>query len=158
MKVMKYKIVVLLLLLIIQLSGSVYGETNLRRPISPQQPAWLVHIDTWNWADPQKIIDLVPEDIRPYVIFNISLSVNWSHEEQKWLTVQYGYETAKSWLRTLADNQMWAMVQPSSGGQSHFPDFDETVDYDTTLYGEFYQDYPNFLGFNYCEQFWGFDQ
>ncbi|MFW5981832.1 MAG: glycoside hydrolase family 98 domain-containing protein [Halanaerobiaceae bacterium] len=157
MKLINYKIIILSVLVIL-VSGVVYGQSDFRRPISPQEPAWLIHIDTWNWADPQKIIDLVPEDIRPYVIFNISLSVNWSEEEEKWMTVQYGYETAKSWIRTLADNQMWAMIQPSSGGQSHFPDYDETKDYDSTLYGEFFQDYPNFLGFNYCEQFWGFDQ
>jgi hypothetical protein len=36
-------------------------DSNLRRPISPQQPMWLVHIDTWNYADPQKIIDLIPQ-------------------------------------------------------------------------------------------------
>jgi len=132
--------------------------SNLRRPISPEQPMWLVHIDTWNWADPQKIIDLIPEDILPYVVFNISLSINWDNEQKEWLTVQYGYETAKSWLRTCAENQVWAMIQPASGGQSHFPDYDETMDYEETIYAEFYRDYPNFLGFNYCEQFWGFDQ
>lgn len=123
----------------------------LRRPISPQQPMWLVHIDTWNWADPQKIIDLVPMDVRPYVVFNISLSINHDAETGQWLTVEYGYETAKSWLRTCAENQVWAMIQPSSGGFSHFSDFDLTV------YEEFYRDYPNLIGFNYCEQFWGYD-
>ncbi|NMB39305.1 MAG: hypothetical protein GX994_07030, partial [Firmicutes bacterium] len=56
------------------------SNTNLRRPVSPEQPMWLVHIDTWNWADPQKIIDLIPEDILPYVVFNISLSINWDDE------------------------------------------------------------------------------
>ena len=103
---------------------------NLRRPISPEQPMWLVHIDTWNWADPQKIIDLIPEDILPYVVFNISLSINWDDEQKEFLTVQYGYETAKSWLRTCAENQVWAMIQPASGGLTHFPDYDETVDYE----------------------------
>jgi len=80
------------------------GGANLRRPISPEQPMWLVHIDTWNWADPQKIIDLIPEDILPYVVFNISLSINWDDEQKEFLTVQYGYETAKSWLRTCASH------------------------------------------------------
>jgi fibronectin type 3 domain-containing protein len=112
---------------------------------------WLVHIDTWNWADPQKIIDLVPMDIRPYVVFNISLSINHDGQTGQWLTVEYGYETAKSWLRTCAENRVWAIIQPSSGGFSHFSDFDLTV------YEEFYRDYPNLIGFNYCEQFWGYD-
>ena len=35
-------------------------------------------------------------------------------------------------------------------GQSHFPDADLTV------YEEFFREYPNFIGFNYAEQFWGF--
>lgn len=132
--------------------------SKLRRPISPKQPMWLVHIDSWNLADPQKIIDLIPEDIRPYVVFNISMSVFWDTNEKVWRMVHDGYETAKSWLRTCADNQVWAMIQPASGGQCHFPDYDDTVDYEETLYAEFFRDYPNFLGFNYCEQFWGFDQ
>lgn len=123
-------------------------EIPLRRPISPQQPMWLIHIDTWNLADPQKIIDMVPEDIRPYVVFNISLSIN--HRGNKWLQVEYGYETAKSWLRTCAENRVWAMIQPSSGAFSHFSDTDLSV------YEEFFHDYPNFLGFNYAEQFWGY--
>ena len=33
---------------------------------------------------------------------------------------EYGYEVAKSWLRACAENRMWAMVQPSSGGFSQF--------------------------------------
>jgi len=122
---------------------------KLRRPISVEQPMWIIHIDTWNHADPQKIIDMVPEDIRPWVVFNISLSIN--HRADKWLQVEYGYETAKSWLRTCAENRVWAMVQPSSGAFCHFPDDDMTI------FEEFFRDYPNFLGFNYCEQFWGFD-
>ena len=132
-----------------------FGESNgLRRPVSPERPMWLVHIDTWNWPDPQKIIDLIPADIRPYVVFNISLSI--SHEEAinggcVFNIVEYGYETAKSWLKTCAENSVWCMVQPSSGGYSHLSD------YDLSVYEEFFRDYPNFLGFNYAEQFWGFD-
>lgn len=131
---------------------------TLRRPVSSEQPMWIVHIDSWNYADPQKIIDLIPEDILPYVVFNISLSINWDSTANEWKLVQYGYETAKSWLRTCADNQVWAMIQPASGGQSHFPDYNSSTDYENTIYAEFYRDYPNFIGFNYCEQFWGFDQ
>lgn len=122
----------------------------LRRPISPSQPMWLIHIDAWNYADPQKIIDLVPKDIRPFVVMNISLSISRDPETAEWKLVEYGYETAKSWLRTCAENRMWATIQPASGGFSHFSDFDLSV------YEEFYRDYPNFIGFNYCEQFWGF--
>jgi len=133
------------------------SEKGLRRPVSPEQPMWIVHIDAWNYADPQKIIDLIPEDILPYVVFNISLSISWNTESHEWQMVNDGYETAKSWLRTCADNGVWAMIQPSSGGQSHFPDYDSSTDYEDTLYAEFYRDYPNFIGYNYCEQFWGFE-
>lgn len=50
------------------------------------------------------------------------------------------------------------MIQPSSGGQSHFPDYSSAdYDLDNTIYGEFFRDYPNFVGYNYCEQFWGFE-
>lgn len=132
-------------------------KKSLRRPISPEQPVWLVHIDTWNYADPQKIIDLIPEDILPYVVFNLSFSVFRDSETDEWLMVQDVYETAKSWLRTCADNQVWALIQQSSGGPSHFPDYDASTDYEDTVYAEFYREFPNFLGYNYCEQFWGFE-
>jgi hypothetical protein len=125
--------------------------TPLRRPISPQQPMWLIHIDTWNYADPQKIINLVPEDIRPYVVMNISLSISHDEATSRFKVAEYGYEIARSWLRVCAENQMWAMIQPSSGGFSQFSDID------LSIYEEFYQNYPNLIGFNYCEQFWGFD-
>lgn len=130
-----------------------------RRPISPDHPAWFIHIDVWNTPDPQAIIDLIPEDIRPYVIFNISLSVDHDEETGRWRRVEYGYETAKSWLRTCAENNVWAMVQPSSGGFSHFPDYATyaEMESESSIYYEFYRDFPNFVGFNYCEQFWGFD-
>lgn len=130
---------------------------HIRRPISPEHPAWFIHIDTWNTADAQKIIDLIPADIRPYVIFNISLSISHDATTGKWNVVEYGYETAKSWLRTCAENNVWALIQPSSGGFCHFPDIASYTDMENSVYDEFYRDYPNFLGFNYCEQFWGFD-
>ncbi|TWU00270.1 Exo-beta-D-glucosaminidase precursor [Botrimarina colliarenosi] len=127
------------------------AESNLRRPISPEQPMWLVHIDTWNYADPQKIIDLIPEDLRPYVVMNISLSISHDAETSQFQVAEYGYEIAKSWLRVCAENQMWAVIQHSSGGFAQFSDFDLSV------YEEFYRDYPNLIGFSYAEQFWGFD-
>lgn len=130
---------------------SAQNEVSLRRPISPDQPMWLIHIDTWNYADPQKIIDLIPDDIKPFVVMNISLSISHDVETSQFQVAEYGYEIAKSWVRTCAQNQMWAIVQLSSGGFAHFSDFDLSV------YEEFYREYPNFLGFNYAEQFWGFD-
>ncbi len=124
---------------------------------------FLVHVDTWNSADPQKIIDLIPQDVRPYTVLVLSLSI--LHDDKtstpaqcRWRQVENGIETARSWIKVAADNRMWAMVQPSSGGFTHFPDYDGNADLETTVYGEFFRDYPNFLGFNYAEQFWGFDQ
>lgn len=133
------------------------AASTMRRPCSPDSPMLIVHIDTWNTADPAKIIALIPEDIKPYVVFNISLSINWSLAERRWLMVQDGYECAKSWLRTCADEGVWAMIQPSSGGQCHFPDYSADYNFENTLFGEFFRDYPNFIGFNYSEQFWGFE-
>ncbi len=71
------------------------ASSVMRRPCSPDQPMLIVHIDTWNYADPAKIIALIPEDIKPYVVFNISLSINWSSTDHKWLMVQNEYECAK---------------------------------------------------------------
>ncbi|MGL4520133.1 MAG: glycoside hydrolase family 98 domain-containing protein [Phocaeicola sp.] len=129
---------------------------QIRRPINPQQPMWLIHIDTWLEPDPQKVINLIPEDILPYVVFNISLSVDGDRSTGEWRRVKYGYETAKSWLRTCAENRVWAMIQPSSGAYCHFPDIYNYEEMKNSVYAEFYKEYPNFIGFNYCEQFWGF--
>jgi hypothetical protein len=140
------------------LSGS---KSGFRRPLSPRQPMFLIHADTWNAADPQKIIDLIPADIRPYAVLMISLSINHdgaTGDQCNWRQVENGIETARSWLKTAAENGVWAMVQPSSGGFSHFPDYPLGTDLESTVYGEFFRDYPNFLGFNYAEQFWGFDE
>lgn len=132
--------------------------SGLRRPVSPQQPMWIFHIDTWLNPDPQKVIDLIPEDILPYVVFNISLSVDGDRETGKWTKVEYAYETAKSWLRTCALNNVWAMIQPASGAYCHFEDTKTYSEISESLYAEFFREYPNFIGFNYCEQFWGFGE
>ena len=132
------------------------AASNFRRVVDNEHPMWIVHIDSWNYADPEKIIELVPEDILPYVVFNISLSINWSSTEHKWLMVQDGIECARSWMKACAAKGVWTMIQPASGGQCHFPDYKATDDLDNTIFGEFFKDYPNFIGYNYCEQFWGF--
>ena len=141
----------LLLMVMVVLGAQARAEVPLRRPISPAQPTWFVHIDTWNQADPQKIIDLIPADIRPFVVFNLSVSINHDRLTSRWLQTEYAYEVVKSWLRVCAENQVWAMIQQSSGGFQHFSETD------LAIYEEFYRDYPNFIGFNYAEQFWGFD-
>lgn len=146
-------------ILVILLGGLLQNgwAQTMRRPISPSQPVMMIHADVWNGADPQKVIDLIPADLRPYVVLNLSMSINHDATTGAWKTSEYGYETTKSWLRTAAESGIWATIQPSSGGFTHFKDYDSTVNLDTTLYGEFFRDYPNFLGINYAEQFWGFD-
>lgn len=57
------------------LSIIVEAASTRRRPCGPENPMLIVHIDTWNVADPAKIIALIPEDIKPYCVFNISLSL-----------------------------------------------------------------------------------
>lgn len=116
---------------------------DLRRPISPSVPAWIIHIDVWNSADPQKIIDLVPDDIRPYVIFNISTSATdaTSHD---------GPAVYDSWMKVCAQNRVWTMIQCSSGAHNRMPDDD------VTAYRKYFEEYPNFLGYNFAEQFWDF--
>ena len=134
------------------------AEKPFRREVSPEKPMWIVHIDSWVNADPEKLIDAIPEDLLPYVVFNISMSISWDENQQRFTRVEYGYELAKSWLRACAEKGVWAMIQPASGGPCHFPDYNPAeIDYDDTLFGEFFREYPNFLGYNYCEQFWGFD-
>lgn len=133
------------------------GTGTLRRPISAQEPAWIVHIDTWLYPDPQKVIDMIPADVLPYVIFNLSFSVEGMNAG-KLTKVEYAYETAKSWIRTCAMNRVWAMIQPASGAYCHFKDTETYEEISESLYAEFYRDYPNFIGFNYCEQHWGFDE
>ena len=89
------------------------AASTLRRPCDPEHPMRIVHIDTWNVADPAKVIATIPESIRPYCVFNISLSINWSSDKHEWLMVQDGYECAKSWLKTCSDMGVWCMVQPA---------------------------------------------
>lgn len=119
------------------------GTTKLRRPITPERPLWIIHVDTWNAPDPERIIELVPEDIRPYCVFSISLSATDA-------TCHDGYAVCDSWLKALANARVWSMVQCASGSHSRFSD------HDLTVYEDYYRKYPNFIGWNFAEQFWGF--
>lgn len=122
-----------------------------RRPIDNRHPLWIMHIDVWNNADPQKIIDLIPEDIKPYVCMNLSLSSNYDTENNMYKMPRNAVRTYKSWASVCQHNGLWFTCQPASGGHTHIQDDDiETFEY-------FFKTYPNFLGWNYAEQFWGFD-
>lgn len=122
-----------------------------RRPVDDRHPLWLIHVDIWNQADPQKIIDLIPDDIKSYVCMNLSLSCSYDKDKDVYMRPQNGIRTFKSWATVCQANNMWFSCQPASGGHTHIKDDDlETFEY-------FYKRYPNFLGWNFAEQFWGFD-
>lgn len=122
-----------------------------RRPIDNRHPLWLIHIDVWNSADPQKIIDLIPDDIKPYVCMNLSLSCQYDTDTKMYRMPRNAVRTYKSWASVCQLNNMWFTCQPASGGHTHIQDNDlETFEY-------FFKTYPNFLGWNYAEQFWGFN-
>lgn len=121
-----------------------------RRPIDSQHPLWMVHIDVWNSADPQKIIDLIPADIKPYVCMNLSLSCQFDTATGMYRMPRNAVRTYKSWATVCQQNNMWFCCQPASGGHTHIQDNDlETFEY-------FFKTFPNFLGWNYAEQFWAF--
>lgn len=122
-----------------------------RRPIDSQHPLWFIHVDVWYQADPQKIIDLIPDDIKPYVCLNLSLSCAYDTDLNIYKKPQNAFQTYKSWGTVCQQNGMWFSCQPASGGHTHIQDNDMvTFEY-------FFKKFPNFLGWNYAEQFWGFD-
>ncbi len=148
---MKPKLLPFLIACLLMLSSlNVWGQS--RRPIDNKHPLWLVHVDVWNKADPQKIIDLIPDDIKPYVCMNLSLSCQYDTQKNVYKMPQNAVYTYKSWASVCQKNKMWFTCQPASGGHTHIQDNDlATFEY-------FYKHYPNFLGWNYAEQFWGFDE
>ena len=147
---MKRSYLLSLLLLLLSLGVQQAGAQE-RRPIDSQHPLWMIHIDVWNQADPQKIIDLIPEDIRPYVCMNLSLSCSFKTEDDMYERPRNAVRTYRSWASVCQLNNMWFTCQPASGGHTHIQDNDlETFEY-------FFKTYPNFLGWNYAEQFWGFN-
>ena len=122
-----------------------------RRPIDNQHPLWFIHVDVWNSADPQKIIDLIPDAVKPYVCMNLSLSCQFDTATGMYRMPRNAVRTYKSWASVCQQNGLWFSCQPASGGHTHIQDDDlETFEY-------FFKTYPNFLGWNYAEQFWGFD-
>ncbi len=141
-----------LLLLFLLLLCAVDTMAQQRRPVDAQHPLWLVHVDVWNQADPRKIIALIPDDIKPYVCMNLSLSCSYDVDQDVYMRPQNYLRTYKSWASVCQAEGLWFTCQPASGGHTHIMDNDlETFEY-------FFKTYPNFLGWNYAEQFWGFDE
>lgn len=134
------------------LMASVNMSAQERRPIDSEHPLWMIHIDVWNSADPQKIIDLIPDDIKPYVCMNLSLSCQFDKNTEMYRMPRNAVRTYKSWATVCQANGMWFSCQPASGGHTHIQDNDlDTFEY-------FFKTFPNFLGWNYAEQFWGFGE
>ncbi len=129
-----------------------------RRPIDNRHPAWLIHIDVWNNADPQKIINLIPEDIKPYVVLNLSMSCSYDKELNIYKKPLDALQTYRSWASVCCLNNMWFTCQPASGGHTHIPDNAANYQNALDIHESFFKDYKNFLGWNYAEQFWGFDE
>lgn len=145
----QYKLVLLLLCALAQVTTMVAQE---RRPIDSQHPLWMIHVDVWYKADPQKIIDLIPDEVRPYVCLNLSLSCQYDKDKNVYKMPHYAFQTYRSWGTVCRQNGMWFTCQPASGGHTHIQDDDmATFEY-------FFKEFPNFLGWNYAEQFWGFDE
>lgn len=143
---------ILLLALIFMTCLRMFAEQPQRRPVDSQHPMWLIHVDVWNKADPQKIIDLIPADIKPYVVMNLSLSCGYDTQRKVYKMPQNAMKTYKSWATICQHNGMWFTCQPASGGHTHIKDDDlETFEY-------MFKTFPNFLGWNFAEQFWGFDE
>ena len=145
-------IFVLLFLLTSSVLSVSAADIAQRRPVDNRHPLWMIHVDVWNSADPQKIINLIPTDIRPYVCMNLSLSCGYDTNTNMYRMPRCAVRTYKSWASVCQQNGMWFTCQPASGGHTHIQDDDlETFEY-------FFKTYPNFLGWNYAEQFWGFDE
>lgn len=148
----KLHIQTLLILLLLLTAGTMTNRAQQRRPIDNRHPLWMIHVDVWNAADPQKIIDLIPQDVRPYVCMNLSLSCGYDTETNMYRMPRCAVRTYKSWASVCQLNNMWFTCQPASGGHTHIQDDDiATFEY-------FFKAYPNFLGWNFAEQFWGFDE
>jgi len=140
----------LLFVMLLLMTAWQSATAQQRRPIDSQHPLWLIHIDVWNSADPQKIINLIPDDIKPYVCMNLSLSCQFDTKTSMYRMPRNAVRTYKSWATVCQQNGMWFSCQPASGGHTHIQDNDlETFEY-------FFKTYPNFLGWNYAEQFWAF--
>lgn len=129
-----------------------------RRPIDSRHPMWMIHIDVWNNADPQKIIDLIPKDIKPYVCLNLSMSCAYDTSLKIYKKPQDAIQTYRSWASVCCRNNMWFTCQPASGGHTHIPDNSANFNKALEIHESFFIDYKNFLGWNYAEQFWGFNE
>ncbi|MBO7566361.1 MAG: hypothetical protein J6T60_04615, partial [Bacteroidales bacterium] len=106
----------LLAILLAAFVQSIFAQQ--RRPIDNEHPMWFIHVDVWYQADPQKIIDLIPDDIKPYVCLNLSLSCQYDKDKNVYKMPQQAVRTYKSWATVCQQNGMWFSCQPASGGHT----------------------------------------
>lgn len=111
---------------------------ELRRPVGPQRPMWLVHVSALDGESVTQTLDGLPEDVKPYVVLNLAMSAN---SDPALLDRMMGQ---------CRDRGVWVMIQPSSG-YGHYLDAA-----DIAVYEDYYRKYPNLVGYNFCEQVWGF--
>jgi hypothetical protein len=141
-----------LLVVVLTLMSAHSQDSDLRGAIFPDQPMWLISIDTGNYPDSRNYIDLFPVDGWPFVVMNLSLSKNYDETGKRLLPLGEANLTAESWLRTYAENGVWAMVQQTSDRYHRYEHSG------LTTHENFLQKYPGFIGFNYAEQYWDFNE
>ena len=90
----QYKIIMkrILICLLLSFVSNVLTAQE-RRPVDNRNPLWLMHVDVWNAADPQKIIDLIPDEIKPYVCMNLSLSCGYETNDNMYRKPRYAVRT-----------------------------------------------------------------
>ncbi len=103
MKIRLFKMFIMLAVFLLT-AGKVSAQE--RRPVDDRHPLWLIHVDVWNQADPQKIINLIPDDIKPYVCLNLSLSCSYDKEKDVYMRPQSAVRTFKSWATVCQANKM----------------------------------------------------
>lgn len=97
---MKLKIIhTLLLLFAVYLHLRADDAAPMHRPLSGNSSMFIIHIDIWNRPASKKITDLIPEDLKPWRVFNISPSVFHNETTGEFNIVPYGLETVYSWGR-----------------------------------------------------------
>ena len=136
---MKRLYIVLIVVLVLTSGGRARGA-EMRRPVSPLRPMWLVHVSSLDREDVVQTVDGLPDDLKPYVALNLAFS--------------YTADPAlvEQWLGQCRDKGVWVMIQPSSG-HTHYMDPVNIAQYE-----DYYRKYPNLIGYNFCEQTWGFTQ
>lgn len=124
----------------VQTAAKFSDSSILRRPISVTNPMYLLH------RSEQQDIDALPADLKPYTVALVSLS----YRDQR--PISEKYTSMREAFHRLADNNMWGILQVSSGFSNGLAEDDA----DITLFEKLYQEFPNLIGFQFVEQGWGF--